>query len=420
MSIANDQYRWATVVLREPFRIRLDGESEALPVEPESLVDTALLVVGQRVWVQMYQRRAIVLGASKGTRFGNFGQRASTRMPWLTAAHADQRNAPLKIVWFGDSVSEGWYCDQPTERRRAMGLLQDRLRFVETGPGWRPAVTVFNGLPANGTASESLDPGGALEPTYDVGLGLKALNMSGAGSWRQWGWTGDRIRVWFWRHNFVASNATVTIDDGTPQTLTGVGTNTEPQVQVWDSGALTRGTHTIRVTQNGPEGYSFLLEGVEMFDGDFDNGVRVYDGAHFGWTAEQWIWPNVRWKQTLAQINPQLVICAFGLNDAITYDAQTFEQNMTNGLFHLMDALGEEHAYALVSMPPRTDQETISPWREYVAANESVAQAFGRGIHINMSKWWRPSLTAEDGVHTTPTGQKVIASAVASELGVWS
>lgn len=52
--------RWATVTQASPLRVKLDGETTALAVTPDTLV--AGLVADDRVWVQVYRRRLVVLG----------------------------------------------------------------------------------------------------------------------------------------------------------------------------------------------------------------------------------------------------------------------------------------------------------------------------------------------------------------------
>lgn len=56
-----DTYRWATVEAVNPLSIRLDGDTLPLPMVPECL---ALVESGNRVWVQLYGRRVIVLGSN--------------------------------------------------------------------------------------------------------------------------------------------------------------------------------------------------------------------------------------------------------------------------------------------------------------------------------------------------------------------
>ena len=57
-------WRWATVTQASPLRIKFDGQSAPLPVTPDTLVGG--LVVGDRVWVQIYGRRPIIHGRAGG------------------------------------------------------------------------------------------------------------------------------------------------------------------------------------------------------------------------------------------------------------------------------------------------------------------------------------------------------------------
>ena len=59
-------FRWGTITSSSPLRVRLDGETLAVEVTPETLVSPALLAVGTRVWVQRLNRRLIILGATAG------------------------------------------------------------------------------------------------------------------------------------------------------------------------------------------------------------------------------------------------------------------------------------------------------------------------------------------------------------------
>ena len=56
-------YRWATVVTGDPLTIRMDGDSQPLPMVPENLT-TGPLPIGARVWTQMFGRRVLVIGTS--------------------------------------------------------------------------------------------------------------------------------------------------------------------------------------------------------------------------------------------------------------------------------------------------------------------------------------------------------------------
>lgn len=415
-------YRWATVVLAEPLRIRFDGETNPSPHTPTSLIDTENLSIGERVFVLLYERRSYVIGASGGLRFADPSIRAGALMQRFTGGLMDQQNSPLRVAVIGDSISEGWYSALPTNRRRALGLIEDGLNYSQArGNGWLPAVYVNNALPAEGIASESLSDGGDLRPDYRYGLGRKALYMQN-NAWRQWSVTGTSVRVWYWQRptsHFVA-NARVLVGGNEVASLTGGAGSVGPTYT--DIPLSTVGPHTFRVQSvnaAGFEGFSFILEAIEVFHGDEDHGVHVYDGAHFGYNTLDFMgdFDRVEWKKTLALIDPTLVIVALGTNDALSYSSADYRNYLSTLMFHVWDAIGPDHNYAIVSMPERTDQELRSPWSEYVAANESVAREFGRGISIDVQPWWRTDLTSFDGVHPTEEGQRVLAAAILNGLG---
>lgn len=81
------KYVWATVTAVSPLAIRIDTEVDPLVVPPESLVGG--LQIGDRVWVQLYGRQAIVLGRAGGgdTGYVTTGIGFSMSTGWsLTAA----------------------------------------------------------------------------------------------------------------------------------------------------------------------------------------------------------------------------------------------------------------------------------------------------------------------------------------------
>ena len=59
-------FTWATVTAVNPLAIKLDGDSAALGLIPDSLVDPLSLTVGDRVRVEQSLRRVVVHGRSGG------------------------------------------------------------------------------------------------------------------------------------------------------------------------------------------------------------------------------------------------------------------------------------------------------------------------------------------------------------------
>lgn len=64
--MSESTFTWATVTGVSPLRIRLDGDSSALPFTPDSLTDPLLLAVDDRVRVEIANNRPLILGTSGG------------------------------------------------------------------------------------------------------------------------------------------------------------------------------------------------------------------------------------------------------------------------------------------------------------------------------------------------------------------
>lgn len=59
-------FKWATVVGVNPISIKLDGDSLALALIPDSLVDPLSLFVGSRVRVELSLRKCVIHGVADG------------------------------------------------------------------------------------------------------------------------------------------------------------------------------------------------------------------------------------------------------------------------------------------------------------------------------------------------------------------
>lgn len=104
-------YRWATVTQRTPsLAVQLDGDSQPLPLIPDSLIEGPVPAVGARVWVQLFGRRVIVLGVSPANSGvvapGNFTAYTPT---FLTPGATGTVPSPVPFNPGTASSIEGWY-----------------------------------------------------------------------------------------------------------------------------------------------------------------------------------------------------------------------------------------------------------------------------------------------------------------------
>jgi microcystin-dependent protein len=143
-----DRWTWATVTDGVPLRIRLDGESAALDIEPENLVGS--LSPGDRVWVQVSGRRVIVTGQSDG------GFRTG-----------------MIQMFYGTTPPPGWLvCDGGTFDAAKYPELSAMLGFGNTLPNFanRFPIGLFDGLTWIGQmgGSQKIDVGNLPAHAHDM------------------------------------------------------------------------------------------------------------------------------------------------------------------------------------------------------------------------------------------------------------
>lgn len=83
------KFVWGTVAEVGPLRVTLDGDSEAIPFVPDSLIDPAELSLGDRVRCELGGRRVVIHGVAGAGAVpaGNIAHTARTTAPngWLLA-----------------------------------------------------------------------------------------------------------------------------------------------------------------------------------------------------------------------------------------------------------------------------------------------------------------------------------------------
>lgn len=100
-------YRWATVVGTAPLEIKFDGDHEPLATSPDNVA--GFLVVGQRVWCQLFGRRVIIIGGAQNTPQSQetvAGRRSggtATSVPSGTVTNVDP--GPANMLYGGVTAS---------------------------------------------------------------------------------------------------------------------------------------------------------------------------------------------------------------------------------------------------------------------------------------------------------------------------
>ena len=351
-------------------------------------------------------------------------QRASALRPFH-AGLADRANAACDIVVIGDSITEGAQASARSKRWVSRLLDNLRTRFpvagVIGGPGYFP--TYYAGgasgitLPAPATLTGS--------PVQNVtfGLGKRSSELT-TGKSAQWTVTGTSVDVLF-AQGTSSGIMGVSIDGGA---VTNINTSTtvankDLGIQRVSLGAS--GSHT--VTLSWVSGGTVYPEGIMVYDGDENSGVRLWESGHWGWQSGDW--SNSAGSkllylgQRLSTINPKLVVIELGTNDyGNAGTAAAMRTNLEAIIAQIKASVTNDPSFVLLGLYKRSGTFT-NQWSDFQAQFEAMEEADPQIAYFDFSKRLPTystnselALVNADGVHPTDKGHGYLADALAGFL----
>lgn len=297
------------------------------------------------------------------------------------AALADRANAPAKIVWLGDSITEGAQAAAYGQRWVDRALASLRSAYPTTG-----AAGGFNYLPAyvtpfmaQGQATTAINGGAqGLDPSW--GLGGRNAVFQAAGRGVAYAITCTSFDLHYLRG--LGAEFDVSIDGVVIDTIDASG---PLGLERWNSGPLTPGAHTVNVIKSGAAG-TLIHPGLTVYLGDETKGIQGHEGGHYGWTAgnvADAFGPGYYAALTAAGgLAPALVTVAVGTNDYLYQTpAATFRANLATIVANIR-SVAPNASIALIGYARRGDlaAQPIG-WQAYIDALYAVADADTGGLN---------------------------------------
>jgi lysophospholipase L1-like esterase len=155
----------------------------------------------------------------------------------------------------------------------------------------------------------------------------------------------------------------------------------------------------------------------------YGSPVRLHNLATAGWTAADALWETAR----IAAVRPDLVIVAFGMNDACYAEAREFAGNVSSVMQRVRDDVADVEFLLVSSMLPTPECRWIIPERfeEYRAV---LVELTGQGVALaDVTGIWTELLARKDPYdlsgnglnHPNDFGHRVYAHAVLDRLLEW-
>lgn len=321
--------------------------------------------------------------------------------PWF-ASLMTVDTAPAYAFVIGDSVGEGNVAGGFTARWQYLLQASLRAAFPVTGVstpgiGWIPASTV-TGAPAAPTT---------LVAPYNLktdqnGAGVKAVRVSNAGYVEWAAQQCDRIRVWYAKRATFAGNGEVKVDGVVKATFNSNSGGGTSDGYTADSGALSAGSHTLRVTGTSAAGVEAIVTAAEFFNGDYGKGVHIVDGAHFGANTATFLTSEAltgHW-QVAAAIKPQLYIVMLGLNDWGSLTLAQYLANIDSILAQCAAANGTTPYSVLLVMPYQPVKASPGTAEDWEAMRIGLYNRSSSNVAVfDLGRSW-PDLVADGGTES--------------------
>jgi len=332
-------------------------------------------------------------------------------------AAAKRLTQRVTVMVQGDSISEGVLVGTPVYQKRWPDLLQKQLRsrlaLPVGGVGFMPSYYADSILVDDTTRAGGLGAAPAGENSWVWGSGGKGILIpypSGNQGTLTWpSITCTKIRVWYGKGTTGGGQSKVYVD-GVDQTANGTlggngtsgasGANLQHSTTVnhkggyyWEYTIGASAAHTIQIRSTAVSS-SAIITAVEFFDGDDASGIHVYDAAHSGAKASDYIQASMDpARSEWTTIAADLTLGNFGTNGWATDSAVDFQGYTTTWVGQVKTAspngmIGLVHGWRPGTCPQVT-------WDAYGAAKRAIADADAQVVYIDLAALW-PAL-ATDG-----------------------
>lgn len=275
-------------------------------------------------------------------------------------------------------------------------FLVQQCNITWTGKVGNQLTGVTLSTPANYPSGSSIIYG---SEEVSRGLSLRGRQMYAGAPAAELTFTGDRVKVFYRKRNLFGSADVVIKLDGVTQTTVNTTSTTGTwcstaygeELFVWDSGTISRASHTVSIEQasSGARTASIQFDGVYYHDTYADEKVRVFNCSHFGYNFNHYNSStdaslNNDWLSAVRQgfVTPSLVIISHGTNESDQTPDVT-EARLRQMIVDITAACtyaGTPTPSFAYLLPPNSNDENPDNWDSILDRYYKVADELGHAV----------------------------------------
>jgi len=329
---------------------------------------------------------------------------------------------PLDIfVGPSDSLADG--ARATSIQKRWISVFRDDLRAVHQPagvPGGFGYLDPFNWGQFPDNPISYVNGAGV----FEQGLGLQTLALFGSTQTITLKDTFTDADILYSGWAGSAGAFTYSVDGGSEKRVETGGRATTKGGYVERISGLAAGPHEVVIRgAGGGAGNPAIVEGVMIYNGDLERGVRVWEGGASARRALDYVAPHDAWATSLSGIHPDLVVLPIGSNDfAIGVPAADTEARLREIIATIRSHVDTDPSIVLMPYYDRPAGGDVT-WEQYeemyarIAATDPDIAVFDlEPLFGAYGSVQRSGLMAFDHIHPSDTGYALIAQKLAEFL----
>ncbi|MFT4041887.1 MAG: SGNH/GDSL hydrolase family protein [Gordonia sp. (in: high G+C Gram-positive bacteria)] len=193
----------------------------------------------------------------------------------------------------------------------------------------------------------------------------------------------------------------------------------------WESPVYARAIHDYSISTNVP----VSLGNTAFRDGDRDRGFALYQGAHAGWGARDFLLDDAESMWTrCSTLRPDMALICLGTNDRGNRVTPDVFGSQVNAIIDRLSLYAQGPQWILLVGQHNLSSRGPAPWTEYLRVLASIAEHRKNVTYVSFYEYMPQTpgtindpddlISNDDDTHMTAKGHQLAGSVIDDQLGI--